>query len=67
MDTNQGSISPQEKNRLVERVFRALQKEYMFVGNTRVRSWQAWLLIGISAGIVMGISLVSSRSGNVEP
>lgn len=54
------------QDRRVERVLQALKQEYVVVGKTRVRTWHAWLLIGIAAGIAAGIILVANRSGEVE-
>ena len=52
--------------RLVEGVSQALRREFFLVGKSRVRSWHAWLAIGITVGIVSGILLVASRSLEIE-
>lgn len=53
-------------NHLVERAINALKKEYVVVGKTHVRAWHAWLALGLVAGVVSGIFLVASRSGEFE-
>ncbi len=52
--------------KLVSNALGALQKEYMMVGRTRVRAWDAWLVIGLMIGILAGILFVANRSGEFE-
>lgn len=47
----------------VDRVMRALRRDFIVVGKGRVRSWTAWLLIGMVAGLVGGVIGVANRSG----
>jgi len=43
-----------------------LSREFVVVGKTRVRSWHAWLAIGVVVGIFTGVLYVANRSGEVE-
>lgn len=54
------------KEELVQKGFKTLQKEFLIIGKTHVKSWQAWLLIGIAAGITAGIVFVANRSGEFD-
>lgn len=54
------------QDRRVERILSAIKQEYVIVGRSRVKTWHAWLLIGIAAGVAAGIVLVANRSGEVE-
>ncbi|KKT16096.1 MAG: Alpha-1,3-galactosidase A, partial [Parcubacteria group bacterium GW2011_GWB1_43_6] len=54
------------QNHRVERALETLKKDFIVVGKTRVRSWHAWLAIGLAAGIVAGILFVANRSGEFE-
>ncbi|MDO8729049.1 MAG: fibronectin type III domain-containing protein [bacterium] len=54
------------QNHSVEKVLDALKKDFIVVGKTRVRSWHAWLAIGLCAGILAGILFVANRSGEFE-
>lgn len=51
---------------LISRTLNTLKKEYAVVGVTRVRSWHAWLIIGLTLGVAIGILLVANRSGEFE-
>jgi len=44
------------------RILRALRQEYLLFDQTRVRSWQAWLAIGLFAGLAAAIVLAANRS-----
>ena len=66
MTSIESGDSPEYQDGLVRRVLAALRKEYVIVGRRRVRSWHAWLAIGIAAGIAVAIIVVSQSSG-VEP
>ncbi|MDO8569399.1 MAG: hypothetical protein Q7R89_01280 [bacterium] len=50
----------------IEKALETLKKEFVVVGKTRVRSWHAWLIIGLCVGIVAGILFVANRSGEFE-
>src|SRR3989338_8507578 len=54
------------QNHLVEKALEALKKDFVVVGKTRVRSWHAWLVIGLATGIVAGIIFVANQSGEFE-
>lgn len=56
----------QSSTESVNTILSILKKEYVVVGTTRVRSWHAWLIIGVAVGIIAGILLVASRSGEFE-
>lgn len=47
----------------ITRILRALSKDYVVVGKRRVKSWKAWTLLGLAAGVVIGVILVANRSG----
>lgn len=51
------------QNHRVEKTLETLKKDFIVVGKTRVRSWHAWLIIGLCAGILAGILFVANRSG----
>src|SRR3989344_4277381 len=53
-------------NHNIERALKALKRDFIVVGKTRVRSWHAWLIIGLCAGIVAGIVSVANRSWEFE-
>ncbi len=73
MDNNTNkSIFPVEpkkpvNGKLIDAVMRALGKEYVLIGKTRVKTWQAWLVLGLAVGAAAGIILVANRSGKFEP
>jgi len=50
------------ENDSTSRAMRVLQKEYVLIGKTRVKSWKAWLIIGIVTGVVGAVIFVASRS-----
>ena len=50
------------ENDSMSRAMRVLQKEYVLIGKTRVRSWKAWLIIGIFVGIVAAVLIVAGRT-----
>src|SRR3989344_9407639 len=54
------------QNHRVERALETLKKDFIVVGKTRVRSWPAWLAIGLAAGAVASILFVANRSGEFE-
>ncbi len=49
-------------NHRVESALESLKKDFIVVGKTRVRSWHAWLAIGLAAGVLF----VANRSGEFE-
>ena len=55
-----------ETESITTRALKALSKEYVAVGKTRVRSWRAWLIIGLAAGILAGVLFVANRSGEFD-
>src|SRR3989344_3582136 len=52
--------------KLVQNTLKTLGKEFVVVGKTRVRSWHAWLAIGLAIGISAGILYVANCSGEFE-
>src|SRR3972149_5314222 len=52
--------------KLVQNTLKILERDYVVVGKTRVRSWHAWLAIGLAAGILAGVLFVANRSGGFE-
>src|SRR3989344_3567658 len=58
-------MQPETEN-LISHVLKTLNKEYTVVGKARVRSWHAWLAIGLAAGILAGVLFVANRSGEFE-
>ena len=58
---------PQKRiNGLIGKSFEALQKEFLAIGKTHVKSWHAWLIIGLMTGITAGILFVANRSGEFD-
>ncbi|MDO8729050.1 MAG: discoidin domain-containing protein [bacterium] len=55
-----------DHNKEIEKDIETLKKDFVVVGKTRVRSWHAWLIIGLSVGISVGILFVANRSGEFE-
>ena len=51
---------------LTSHLLSSLKKEYMIVGRRRIKSWHAWLMIGLVAGATAGVTLVTNRSGRLE-
>ena len=62
MDTNENP----KVDRTIDRILGSLKKEYVIMGSTHVKAWQAWLLVGLAAGILIGIILVANRGGEFE-
>ena len=60
-----GGADPSQNG--ARRALSALQRDFVVIGKTHVKAWQAWLVIGLTAGIVAGIVLVASRSGEIAP
>ena len=52
--------------KLVQNTLKILERDFIVVGKTRVRSWHAWLAIGIATGILVGVLFVANRSGEFE-
>ena len=55
-----------QSERLLNKAVASLGKEFIVLGHTRVRSWHAWLTIGLVVGIAAGVILVANRSGEFE-
>ena len=49
-----------------ERALSAFKDNFIVVGRSRVKSWHAWLAIGVTAGIFAGVLLVANQSGEFE-
>jgi len=62
MDTNENP----KVDRTVDRILGSLKKEYVIMGSTHVKAWQAWLVIGLLAGVVAGVLFVANRQGEVS-
>jgi len=43
-----------------------LGKNYLIIGRGQVVSWKAWLVIGLAAGISLGVIFVANRSARFE-
>ncbi|MDO8569400.1 MAG: S8 family serine peptidase [bacterium] len=54
------------QNHRVESALEVLKKDFVVVGKTRVRSWHAWLIIGLCVGILVGVLFVANRSGEFD-
>ncbi len=48
------------------KIFNLLQKDYVIIGKTRVKSWHGWLVMGILVGIAMGVVFIANRSLKFE-
>ncbi|MBI2609938.1 hypothetical protein HYW53_02050 [Candidatus Giovannonibacteria bacterium] len=55
-----------ETELLISKTFRALEKEYVVIGKTRVRSWDAWLVVGLFAGFLIAILFIANKDGGFE-
>ena len=51
---------------LTDAVVREIHKDFTLVGKHRVHSWYAWAIVGIVAGMGLGIVYVANRSANFE-
>src|SRR3989338_8825658 len=52
--------------RLVQNTLKTLGKDFIVVGKSRVRSWHAWLAIGVAVGVAAGVLFVANRSGEFD-
>ncbi len=52
-----------DKEKKVAGALSALHKEYFVIGKMRVRSWDAWLVIGLFMGALATTLLIANRSG----
>jgi hypothetical protein len=50
----------------VSGIMQKLGKEFVVVGKRSVRVWHVWLVIGIIAGTIAGVTLVANRSGEIS-
>jgi len=63
-------MADENKNKpmsLVNDTFRTLRNDVVVVGKARVRSWHAWLAIGLAVGVFAGTIFVANRSGEFDP
>ena len=49
----------------VEKVAASLQKDFVVITKTRIKPWQAWLIVGLVAGVAVGAVLASNKKGEV--
>ena len=52
-----------KRNNVAEDALEALKEDFVVFGKTRVQPWQAWLWIGISMGVFVGLLLAANNSG----
>src|SRR3989304_6452075 len=52
---------------LINKAFRTHRNEVVVLGKARVRSWHAWLAIGLAVGVFAGTIFVANRSGEFDP
>ena len=52
---------------IVQRTVDVLGRDFVLIGTNRVTAWHAGLLIGLAAGVAMGIILVANQGGEFEP
>ena len=57
------SISTEDS---ILQVLRSLNKEYFVIGKNRINSWYAWLVIGLTVGVVSGVILLNYQKTNLE-
>lgn len=50
-----------------ERALSSLKREYTFIGKRHIKAWQAWLAVGVLAGIVGATFFIANRSGEFSP
>ena len=49
------------KEELAQKGLKILQKEFLVIGKTHVKSWQAWLALGLIAGVSASIFFVANN------
>ena len=62
MDTSQGLSGKQGVDRAIE----ALRRNYILIGKTHVRAWDAWVVLGAVVGVVFATVLIANRTGEVD-
>ena len=62
--THQPSTEPKHA---AGKTLAALRSDFVVVGKNSVTAWQAWVVIGIAAGVAAGFTLVANRSGEILP
>ncbi|OGY99909.1 MAG: hypothetical protein A3C11_03230 [Candidatus Sungbacteria bacterium RIFCSPHIGHO2_02_FULL_49_12] len=63
MENFDSSSKKRSVEQLVSRLFERLNEDFVVIGRTHIRSWHAWLVIGLCVGVVVGILLVANNSG----
>src|ERR1044071_6173770 len=53
-------------NKNVDQILKVLREDYVVIGTRNVRSWYAWLSIGVAVGIFAAIVFVANRQGEFE-
>lgn len=48
------------------KALKSISNKYLILGKGEVSSWKAWLVIGLVAGISLGVMLISNRSAQLE-
>jgi hypothetical protein len=56
-------LNEQKSGDLVDKLVGDIKKDFTVVGKTRVHAWYAWAIVGIVAGMFLGIVYVANRSG----
>lgn len=51
---------------LVEKSLRSLRKDHLVVTRRHVKSWHAWLIIGLVAGAMGGVTLMANQNGKIN-
>lgn len=61
---NNGQLRPADI--VAGKALAGLSKNFIMIGRRNVIAWKAWLVIGLVAGISLGVMIVANRSGKVD-
>lgn len=57
---------PENNQPPIEKTLASLKRDYVAVSARRIKPWQAWLAVGVLAGVLGGIMFVANREGLLE-
>ena len=50
----------------IEKALDAIKKEFVVVKKDKIRPWEAWLVLGVIAGVAIGVLYVANPQGKFE-